>query len=87
MEHLGIPPGPLVGKALAFLLEIRLDEGEIGHDEAMARLDQWWKEQRRVTRVDLVRVLRASERPCGGAPHEALGWRPGAQLRSGGVDA
>ena len=45
MEHLGIPPGPLVGKALAFLLEIRLDEGEIGHDEAMARLDQWWKEQ------------------------------------------
>ncbi len=44
MEHLGIPPGPLVGKALAHLLEIRLDEGEIGHDEAMARLDQWWKE-------------------------------------------
>ena len=29
----------------ASLLEIRLDEGEIGHDEAMARLDQWWKEQ------------------------------------------
>jgi poly(A) polymerase len=45
MEHLGIAPGPLVGKALAFLLEIRLDEGEIGHDEAMARLDQWWKQQ------------------------------------------
>ncbi len=45
MEHLGIAPGPLVGKALAFLLDIRLDEGEIGHDEAMARLDQWWKEQ------------------------------------------
>jgi poly(A) polymerase len=46
MEHLGIPPGPLVGKALAHLLEIRLDEGEIGHDEAMARLDQWWKKER-----------------------------------------
>jgi poly(A) polymerase len=43
MEHLGIPPGPLVGEALAHLLEIRLDEGEIGHDEAVARLDQWWK--------------------------------------------
>src|SRR5918993_495303 len=43
MAHLGIPPGPLVGQALAHLLEIRLDEGEIGHDEAMARLDQWWK--------------------------------------------
>ena len=45
MEHLGIAPGPLVGKALAFLLEIRLDEGEIGHDEAMARLDTWFKDQ------------------------------------------
>lgn len=43
MEHLGIPPGPLVGEALAYLLEIRLDEGEIGHDEAVARLDEWWK--------------------------------------------
>ena len=43
MEHLGIPAGPLVGQALAHLLEIRLDEGEIGHDEAVARLDQWWK--------------------------------------------
>jgi poly(A) polymerase len=45
MEHLGIPPGPLVGKALTFLLEVRLDEGEIGHDEVMARLDHWWKAQ------------------------------------------
>ena len=44
MEHLGIPAGPAVGKALAFLLEIRLDEGEIGHDEAMKRLDAWWHE-------------------------------------------
>jgi poly(A) polymerase len=45
MAHLGIPPGPLIGKALAYLLEVRLDEGEIGHDEAMARLDDWWKAQ------------------------------------------
>ena len=44
MDHLGIPAGPAVGKALAFLLEIRLDEGEIGHDEAMKRLDEWWQE-------------------------------------------
>ena len=41
MEHLGIGPGPLVGKALAFLLEIRLDEGMLGHDEIRRRLDQW----------------------------------------------
>jgi poly(A) polymerase len=43
MEHLGIGPGPVIGQALAHLLEIRLDEGEIGHDEAMRRLDLWWK--------------------------------------------
>jgi len=43
MTHLGIGPGPVVGEALAFLLEIRLEEGEIGHDEAVARLDAWWK--------------------------------------------
>jgi len=45
MEHLGIGPGPVVGQALAHLLEIRLDEGEIGHDEAMRRLDEWWKDR------------------------------------------
>ncbi len=42
MEHLGLPPGPLVGQALAHLLEIRLDEGEIGVDEAYRRLDPWY---------------------------------------------
>jgi poly(A) polymerase len=44
MEHLGIPPGPEVGKALAFLLELRLEEGQLGEDEARRRLDQWWAE-------------------------------------------
>ena len=41
MEHLGIGPGPVVGKALAFLLEIRLDEGIIGDTQIRQRLDQW----------------------------------------------
>ncbi len=41
MEHLRVGPGPVVGKALAFLLEIRLDEGLIGEDAARKRLDQW----------------------------------------------
>jgi poly(A) polymerase len=45
MEHLGIRPGPVVGRALAFLLEIRLEEGEIGAEEAGRRLDKWWAEQ------------------------------------------
>jgi poly(A) polymerase len=42
MEHLGLPPGPLVGQALAHLLEIRLDEGEIGAEEAYRRLEEWY---------------------------------------------
>ena len=41
MEHLGVPPGPIVGKALDFLLELRLDEGPLGKDEAFRRLDEW----------------------------------------------
>ncbi len=42
MDHLGLEPGRDVGDALAFLLEIRLDEGLIGVDESKARLDGWW---------------------------------------------
>ena len=41
MEQLGVGPGPLVGKALAFLLEIRLEEGLLGEAEIRRRLDQW----------------------------------------------
>jgi poly(A) polymerase len=45
MERLGIPPGPLVGEALAFLLELRLEEGPLGADEAGRRLDTWWADR------------------------------------------
>ena len=45
MEHLGIEPGRAVGQALAFLLELRLDEGPLGEEEAYRRLDAWWKER------------------------------------------
>lgn len=45
MEHLGVTPGPVIGEALAFLLEIRLEEGLIGSDEAFARLDAWYAER------------------------------------------
>jgi poly(A) polymerase len=41
MEFLGIAPGPIVGEALEFLLEIRLDEGPIDVDTAYAHLDTW----------------------------------------------
>jgi poly(A) polymerase len=43
MQILGIPPGRDVGAAYAFLLELRLDEGEIGTDLATERLLEWWK--------------------------------------------
>ena len=43
MARLGIGPGPVVGEALAFLLELRLEEGPLGVDEALRRLDAWWQ--------------------------------------------
>jgi poly(A) polymerase len=42
MSILGLPPGREVGEAYSFLLELRLDEGEIGEDEATERLLTWW---------------------------------------------
>ncbi len=47
MEHLGIPPGPLVGKALAHLLELRLQHGPMEPEEAYRALDEWWARERR----------------------------------------
>ncbi|QTX03302.1 CCA tRNA nucleotidyltransferase [Agromyces archimandritae] len=41
-EALGIRPGPAVGEAYRFLLELRLDEGVIGEDAARERLLAWW---------------------------------------------
>jgi poly(A) polymerase len=42
MEILDIKPGREVGEAYVFLLEIRLDEGTIGPEEAKKRLLSWW---------------------------------------------
>ena len=44
MELLNIAPSRAVGQALDFLMEIRLDEGEITPDEAKVRLREWWSE-------------------------------------------
>lgn len=41
MAVLGIPPGPAVGRAYKFLLDLRLDEGELGPEEAERRLRAW----------------------------------------------
>jgi poly(A) polymerase len=42
MSRLEIKPGPAVGEALAWLLELRLEEGPLGTEEAGRRLDAWW---------------------------------------------
>lgn len=42
MALLGVKPGPIVGEAYRFLLEVRLDEGPIGPDAAAERLREWW---------------------------------------------
>jgi poly(A) polymerase len=44
MERLGLAPGREVGEALRFLLDLRLDEGPLGEDEAGRRLDEWWRQ-------------------------------------------
>ncbi len=44
-EVLGIRPGPVLGRAYAFLLEVRLDQGPIGRDAAVAALQAWWAQQ------------------------------------------
>ncbi len=44
-EVLGIAPGPAVGKAYRFLLDLRLDEGVLGEEEAERRLREWWAQQ------------------------------------------
>ncbi len=45
MEHLGIEPGPAVGRAREFLMEQRLERGLITEEEAYAMLDDWAAEQ------------------------------------------
>jgi len=45
MDQLGLPPGRDVGAALSFLLELRLEEGPLGEEEARRRLQAWWDER------------------------------------------
>jgi poly(A) polymerase len=42
MATLGIRPGREVGEAYRFLLELRLDDGPLGEEEATRRLREWW---------------------------------------------
>ncbi len=42
MRILGLRPGPEVGAAYRYLLEVRLDEGPLAADVAEQRLRDWW---------------------------------------------
>jgi poly(A) polymerase len=41
MRILGVPPGPVVGRARNFLLELRINEGELGRDRVVQELLDW----------------------------------------------
>jgi poly(A) polymerase len=41
MAYLGVDQGRVVGEARDHLMEVRLDEGLVGVDEAYRRLDKW----------------------------------------------
>ncbi|GAA5106175.1 CCA tRNA nucleotidyltransferase [Haloechinothrix salitolerans] len=45
MRLLNLPPGPMVGKAWQYLKDLRLDKGPLEHEEAVAALREWAKEQ------------------------------------------
>ncbi len=45
MDILGVKPGPVIGQALAYLLEVRMEEGPLERDEAVDRLRTWWADQ------------------------------------------
>ena len=42
MEILEIPAGPEVGKAYKYLLELRIENGQLGEEQAKKRLLEWW---------------------------------------------
>jgi poly(A) polymerase len=46
MMLLGIKPSADVGKALDFLMELRMEQGPLGEERATEELLQWWKARR-----------------------------------------
>ena len=45
MAELGLAPGPVVGRAYRHLLEVRLEQGPLEREAAVAALRAWWAEQ------------------------------------------
>lgn len=42
MRILNLPPGPVVGEAYRFLMDLRLDRGPLGEEQATQALLAWW---------------------------------------------
>ncbi|WP_327655944.1 CCA tRNA nucleotidyltransferase [Streptomyces sp. NBC_00483] len=45
MEILGVSPGPVIGQAYKFLLELRLENGPMEYDAAVSALKEWWADR------------------------------------------
>lgn len=45
MQLLDLKPGAMVGKALDFLLELRMEQGPLGKERATELLREWWAKQ------------------------------------------
>ena len=46
MRILDLPPGPVVGEAYRFLMDLRLDRGPLGEAQATEALLAWWAARR-----------------------------------------
>lgn len=44
MQRYDIEPGPVVGKALKYLLELKRNEPDLDLEQTQVKLDQWWDE-------------------------------------------
>ena len=42
MDELGIEPGPVVGEAYRFLMDLRMEKGPVGEEMAREALHAWW---------------------------------------------
>ena len=45
MQILGVQPGPIIGQAYKFMLELRLEQGPLDKDQAVAALHAWWAQR------------------------------------------
>jgi poly(A) polymerase len=46
MEILQLPPGPAVGAAMEYLMDVRLEDGILGEEQVIVRLHAWWAENK-----------------------------------------